>query len=73
MHQETIGEALHPAQTGSITLHVRRVFVSLTVYIGTDFQKVPARSADIHLLRRTLLASAGSRTNKEESQQCSNK
>ncbi len=73
MHQEAIGEACNPAQTRRIAPNAGSVFVPFTVDAGTDFQEVPARSADVRLLRRTLLASAGSRTNKEESQQCSNK
>ena len=32
MHQEAIGEAFHPTQTGSITGDARRVFVPFTVY-----------------------------------------
>src|SRR2546427_1144630 len=64
MHQEAIGEAVHPAQTGSIALDADRVSVPFTVYAGTDFQEVPARSADIRLLRCALLASARRRTNK---------
>jgi len=64
MHQEAVGEACNPAQTGSVTLDSDRVFVSFNFYARTDFQEVAARSADIRLPRRTLLASAGSRTNK---------
>jgi hypothetical protein len=64
MHQEAIGEAFHPAQTGSITLDAGRVSVPFTVYAGTDFRKLAARPADIRLLRCALWASAGRRTNK---------
>jgi len=64
MHREAIGKARNPAQTGSITLDARSVSVSFTVYAGTDFQEVAARSADIRLLRCALWAGAGRRTNK---------
>src|SRR6266702_3456272 len=47
MHQEAIGEAFHPAQTGSITLDAGGVSVPFTVYAGTDFREVATRSADI--------------------------
>ncbi|SRR5713101_603948 len=82
MHQEAIGEAFHPAQTGTITVEAGRVSVPFTVYAGTDFRELAARSADIRLLlcalwasagRRTNKASAGTRTNKEECKQCRNK
>ena|SRR2546426_3194274 len=74
MHQEAISKACNPAQAGSIiTLDVRWVFIPFTVYTRADFQEVAARSADIRLLCRALLASAGRRANKEESKQCSNK
>jgi hypothetical protein len=73
MHREAICKALNPAQTGSITVEVDRVPVPFTVYTGTDFQEVAAGSADIRLLRCALLASAGRRTNKENTNQCSNK
>jgi len=91
MHQEAIGEAFNPAQTGSITPgrcvtpsrcvaidagRVSRpftVYALFTVYAGADFQEVAARSADIRLLRRALLTSAGTRTNKEQCKQCRNK
>src|SRR5260370_24722327 len=58
------------------------VYALFTVYASADFQEVPARSADIRLLRRALWASAGSRTNKasagtrtnkEQCKQCRNK
>jgi len=73
MHQEAIGEAFNPAQTGSITVDAGSVSVPFTVYAGTDFQELAARSADIRLLRRALWASAGRRTNKEECKQYRNK
>ena len=88
MHQEAIGKALNPAQAQGLTLNTGSVSVPFaayapsTVYAGTDFQKVPARSADIRLLRRAFLssavsrinmASAGTQTNKEDRKQCSNK
>jgi hypothetical protein len=72
MHQEAIGKALHPAQTRGVILNVGSVFVP-TVYARTDIQEVAARSADVRLLRRTLLGSAGTRTNKKNPKQCSNK
>jgi len=82
MHQEAIGEAFNPAQAGSVTVDSGSVSVPFTVYAGTDFREVAARSADIRLLRcalwanagrRTNKASAGTRTNKEECKQCRNK
>jgi hypothetical protein len=63
MHQEAIGKAFHPAETRGITLDAGSVTVSPTVYAGTDFQEVAARSADIRLLRRALWGSAGRQTN----------
>jgi hypothetical protein len=82
MYREAIGKACNPAQAGSVTLDAGRVSGPFTVYAGTDFQEVAARSADIRLLRCALWASAGSRTNKgsagtrtnkEECKQCRNK
>jgi hypothetical protein len=73
MHQEAIGEALHPAQTGSITVDAGRVSVPFTVYTGTDFREVATRSADIRLLRCVLWGSISRRTNKEDSKQCRKK
>ena len=82
MHQEAIGESCNPAKTGGIAPNAGSVFVPFAVDAGTDFQKVPARSADIRLLRCAFLTSAGSRinkasagrqTNKEDRKQCSNK
>src|SRR6266446_9765770 len=85
MHQEAIGKACNPAQAGSIApgrcvtpsrcvaIDAGSVSVPFTVYAGTDFQEVPARSADIRLLRCALLASASRQTNKEESKQHRNK
>ena len=61
MHQEAIGKACNPAQTGSITLDAGgvsvpfAVYALFTVYAGADFQEVAARSADIRLLRCALL------------------
>src|SRR5260370_15766236 len=40
MHQEAIGEAFHPAETGSITVDAGSVSVPSTVYAGTDFREV---------------------------------
>jgi hypothetical protein len=82
MHQEAVCKALYPAQAGSIALDADSVTAPFIAYVGTDFQEVAARSADIWLPRRALLpsagsrinkASAGSRTNKEEPKQCNNK
>src|SRR6266481_1292383 len=64
VHEEAIGKACNPAQTGGIAPNAGSVFVPFTVDAGTDFQKVPARSADIRLLRRALLSSADRRTKK---------
>jgi len=72
MHQEAIGEAFNPAQTGSIAVDAGSVSVPFNIYAGTDFQEVATRSADIRLLRCALLGSTGRRTNKEESKQCRN-
>jgi len=85
MHQEAIGEAFHPAQTGSITPGRRvaidagrvsvpfPVYAPFTVYTGTDFQEVAAGSADVRLLRCALWANAGRRTNEEDTKQCRSK
>jgi len=82
MYLEAIFEAFHPAQAGSIAPDAGGVSVSFTVYAGTDFQEVAARSADIRLLRcalwasagrRTNKASAGTQTNKKGRKQCGNK
>jgi hypothetical protein len=82
MHQEAIRKACNPAQTGSIALDAGSVSVAFTVYAGTDFQEVAARSANIRLLRCALWssassgmnkASAGTRTNKQECKQGRNK
>jgi hypothetical protein len=82
IHQESIRKACNPPQTGSIRADASRASVPLTAYAGTGFQEVAAGSADIWLLRCALLtrnggrtnkASAGTRTNKKERKQCSNK
>lgn len=78
MHQEAIGKACHPAQTGRITRNTRRVSVrfaadaSFPAYARADFREVAARSADIRLLWRAPRGSAGRKTNKETTKQRSN-
>jgi hypothetical protein len=54
IHREALREAFHPAQTGSVPLDARSIFVPFTVYAGTGFQEVAARSSDIRLLRRAI-------------------
>ena len=73
MHQEAVGETLHPAQARGIALDSFTVLVSSTVYAGTDFQEVAPRSADIRLLRCALLSRPSRQTSKKDCKQRSNK
>src|SRR5260370_27305087 len=64
----TPGRCVTPSRC--VAMHAGRVsrpftvYALFTVYAGTHFQEVAARSADIRLLRFALWASAGRRTNK---------
>lgn len=83
MHQEALGKARHPAQTGRIPRDPCRVSAPFAVlfkaytlfkpYTRAHFQEVPARPADIRLLRRAFWRRARRQTNQEETQQRSNK